>query len=90
MEIPKLQEKMRYAINVSLPKVKNVQNYSTAATQQSISSTQMQDMIVNTVKAMDIPNTVVKAINNSGIKVTYKDETIGNIVADQFIKGVRR
>ena len=50
----------------------------------------MQDMIVNTVKAMDIPNTVVKAINNSGIKVTYKDETIGNIVADQFIKGVRR
>lgn len=90
MEIPKLQEKMRYAINVSLPKVKNVQNYSSAATQQSISSTQMQDMIVNTVKAMDIPNTVVKAINNSGIKVTYKDETIGNIVADQFIKGVRR
>lgn len=90
MEIPKLQEKMRYAINVSLPKVKNVQNYSTAATQQSISSTQMQDMIVNTVKAMDIPNTVVKAINNSGIKVTYKDETIGNIVADQFIKEVRR
>lgn len=89
-EIPRLQEKMRYAINVSLPKVKNVQNYSTAAAQQSISSTQMQDMIVNTVKAMDIPNTVVKAINNSGIKVTYKDETIGNIVADQFIKGVRR
>lgn len=90
MEIPKLQEKMRYAINVSLPKVKNVQNYSSAATQQNMSSTQMQDMIVNAVKAMDIPNTVVKAINNSGIKVTYKDETIGNIVADQFIKGVRR
>lgn len=90
-ELPTLQRKMRYAVNVTIPNKQNsAQSYQGITRQQSFSNTQLQELIVNTVKAIDIPNTVVKAINNSGIKITYKDEAIGNIVAEQFTKGVRK
>lgn len=88
--ISNLQSKLKSIANVTVPKTQStVQPYSTVSRQQ-VSASQIEDLIVNTVKAIDIPNAVAKAINNSGIKITYKDDVIGNIVAEQFIKEVYR